>query len=76
MLKWLRRLKHPFAICYEESCGYGYLHDALREIAARVVVAYIDNPQRFRRTHQVGAYFGLMPRQDASAGSNRLGHIT
>ncbi len=39
-------------------------------------MAYIDNPQRFRRTHQVGAYFGLVPCQDASAGSNRLGHIT
>ena len=40
------------------------------------MVAYIDDPHRFRRTHQVGAYFGVVPCQDASAGSNRLGHIT
>src|SRR5205814_6294717 len=31
---------------------------------------------RFRRTRQLGAYFGLVPCQDASADKNRLGHIT
>jgi transposase len=40
------------------------------------VVAYLDNPQRFARSKQVGSYFGLVPRQDASGGMNRLGHIT
>ncbi len=40
------------------------------------VVAYIDNPQRFARSSQAACYFGLIPRQDASAGVNRLGHIT
>jgi len=43
---------------------------------AETVVAYLDDPSRFSRTRQVGAYFGLVPRQDASAGMNRLGHIT
>jgi transposase len=43
---------------------------------AEAIVAYVDNPDRFARTRQVGAYFGLVPCQDASAGSNRLGHIT
>jgi transposase len=43
---------------------------------AESVVAYIDNPHRFRRSRSVGAYFGLVPCQDASAGVNRLGHIT
>ena len=43
---------------------------------AEAVVAYIDNPQRFSRTSQVAAYFGLVPCQDASASTNRLGHIT
>jgi len=42
---------------------------------AEAIVAYIDDPTRFR-TKQVGAYFGLVPCQDASAGTNRLGHIT
>ena len=40
LLTWLRRQKHPFAICYEASCGYGHLHDALRKIASRVLVAH------------------------------------
>jgi len=33
-------IDQPFAICYEASCGYGYLHDRLRRIAQRVVVAH------------------------------------
>jgi transposase len=36
----LRSVGHPFAVCYEASCGYGYLHDQLRRIARRVVVAH------------------------------------
>jgi transposase len=43
---------------------------------AETVVAYMDTPDRFTRSSQVGAYFGLVPCQDASAGVNRLGHIT
>ena len=36
----LTKLKQPFAICYEASCGYGYLYDQLSRIARRVVVAH------------------------------------
>ena len=43
---------------------------------AETLMAYIDDPNRFDRASQVGAYFGLVPCQDASAGMNRLGHIT
>jgi transposase len=43
---------------------------------AETMVAYMDNAKRFLRSSQVGAYFGLVPCQDASAGVNRLGHIT
>lgn len=43
---------------------------------AEAIVAYIDNPHRFRRNRQVGAYFGLVPCEDSSAGAQRLGHIT
>ncbi len=43
---------------------------------AEAVVAYIDDPQRFSRVRQIGAYFGLVPCQDASASKNHLGHIT
>jgi transposase len=43
---------------------------------AEAFVAYVDNPRRFARVGQVGAYFGLVPSQDASSDKNRLGHIT
>jgi transposase len=43
---------------------------------AETIAAYIDDPKRFERGSQVAAYFGLIPCQDASAGVNRLGHIT
>ena len=31
---------------------------------------------RFQRNKAIGCYFGLIPKQDASGRSNRLGHIT
>lgn len=43
---------------------------------AEAFVAYVDDPRRFGNIHQAGAYFGLVPCQDASANTNRLGHIT
>jgi len=43
---------------------------------AKAIVAFLDDPSRFARGKQVGAYFGLVPSQDQSGGTNRLGHIT
>jgi transposase len=43
---------------------------------AEAVAAYVDDPARFGRLKAVGAYFGLVPCQDASAERNRLGHVT
>jgi transposase len=43
---------------------------------AEAVAAYIDDARRFPRSKCIGAYFGLVPCQDASAAQNRLGHIT
>jgi transposase len=43
---------------------------------AEVFIAYVDDPKRFARNNRVPSYFGLVPSQDASAGVNRLGHIT
>jgi len=43
---------------------------------AEAVVAYVDDPHRFGRVSAAGSYFGLVPCQDQSAGTNRLGHIT
>ena len=36
----LRQLDQPFSICYEASCGYGHLYEALRPLAAHVAVAH------------------------------------
>jgi transposase len=42
---------------------------------AEAFVAYVDDPDRFR-AKGIGAYLGVVPRQDASASTNRLGRIT
>ena len=43
---------------------------------AEAVVAHIDDPKRFHRIKTIGRYFGLVPSQDSSGPTNRLGHIT
>ncbi len=43
---------------------------------AEAVVAYLDDPDRFARSNRVGSYAGLVPCQDSSGGTDRLGHIT
>ena len=43
---------------------------------AEALVAWLDDVRRFRHNRPVGCYFGLVPCQDQSAGTNRLGHIT
>jgi transposase len=43
---------------------------------AEAFLAYVDDIKRFARNRQVGAYFGLVPCLDSSAGRDRLGHIT
>lgn len=42
---------------------------------AEAFVAYVDDPQRFR-SGTIGAYFGLVPREDSTGERRRLGHIT
>lgn len=36
----LSRIRPPFSVCYEASTGYGALHERLRPLARRVVVAH------------------------------------
>jgi transposase len=43
---------------------------------AEAVAAFLDDPHRFRSAKAVGSYFGLVPAQDQSGQTNRLGHIT
>ena len=40
VVEWLRTLGEPFEVCYEASCGYGWLCDQLSPIAAKIVVAH------------------------------------
>ena len=40
MLQILKGLPDRFEVCYEASCGYGYFHDLLQPLAARVLVAH------------------------------------
>jgi transposase len=42
---------------------------------AEAFVAYVDDPKRFR-SGTVGAYFGLVPREDSTGDHRHLGHIT
>ena len=43
---------------------------------AEAVASFLDDPQRFPNSKSVGRYFGLVPKQDQSGSTNRLGHIT
>jgi transposase len=43
---------------------------------AEVIVAFIDDAKRFKTARQVSAYAGLVPRQDQSGETNRMGRIT
>ena len=43
---------------------------------AEAALAYVNDPKRFARMNRIGAYFGLVPSQDAIARVNRLDHIT
>lgn len=64
-----RSAKHPGVALLRTIPGVGVR-------TAEAIVAYLDDVRRFARIKQVGCYFGLVPCQDASAGRDRLGHIT
>ena len=43
---------------------------------AEVIVVFIDDAKRFKTARQISAYAGLVPRQDQSGESDRMGKIT
>jgi transposase len=43
---------------------------------AEAILAYTDEVQRFKRSKQYAAYFGLTPKLDESGQTRRLGHIS
>jgi transposase len=54
------RERHPVAARLQQPAGVGPL-------TALAFVLLVEDPQRFRRSRQVGAYFGLVPRLDESS---------
>lgn len=60
---------HPSVIQLQSIPGVG-------PRTAEAIVAFLDDPQRFRHSKQVGSYFGLVPRQDQSGGRDHKGRIT
>ena len=40
LLDRLRSVEGPWTICFEATCGYGYLYRELSRLAKRVVVAH------------------------------------
>jgi transposase len=43
---------------------------------AEAILAYTDEVQRFKRSKQYAAYFGLTPKLDESGQTRRMGHIS
>ncbi len=39
LLDWLKVIEGPWRICFEATCGYGYLYRELSRMAAQVVSA-------------------------------------
>lgn len=60
--------RHPGVVLLRTIPGIG-------PRTAEAVMAYVDNPKRFRRNKCIGTYFGLVPCEDSS-NKQRFGHIT
>lgn len=61
--------KHPGVALLQTIPGVG-------PRTAEAFAAYVDRAKRFGGVKKVASYFGLVPCQDQSGDSNRLGHIT
>jgi transposase len=51
-------------------------HPGVGPITALAFVLILGTPERFHSGKQLGSYLGLIPCEDSSADSRRLGHIT
>jgi transposase len=74
----IKRVEKQLGVIARKHPGVGLLMTipGVGMRTAEAFLAYVDDPKRFARSNQFGCYFGLVPCQDASGGSNRLGHIT
>jgi transposase len=51
-------------------------HPGVGPITALAYVLVIGTPERFHCGKQIGAYLGMIPSEESSAGKQRLGHIS
>ena len=51
-------------------------HPGVGPLTALAYVLIIGTPTRFPRGKQIGNYVGMIPKEDSSAGKQRLGHIS
>ena len=51
-------------------------HPGVGALTALAYVLMIGTPERFHCGKQIGAYVGMIPRENSSAGQQRLGHIS
>jgi transposase len=74
----MRRVEEALGEIAQSQAGVNLLMDipGVGIRTAEAVMAYVDDPHRFRSIKSIGSYFGLVPCQDQSAGKNRLGHLT
>ncbi len=84
-LALLESLKTELAVLEKKLNALGKAHDGVRLLltipgvgprTAEAVVAYLDDPKRFKNAREVSAYAGLVPRQFQSGTIDRKGRIT
>jgi transposase len=51
-------------------------HPGVGPLTALAFVLIIGTPARFQRGKQIGNYVGMIPKENSSAGKQRLGHIS
>jgi transposase len=69
--KQLRQLVRHHAVCRRLMTVPG-----VGPVASLAYVTALDDPSRFRRSREVGAYLGLIPRRYQSGELDRHGHIS
>lgn len=82
LLQQLEQRTEPLEQAVEEEAGRRpevvrlMTHPGVGKVTALAFVLTLGDPRRFERGKQVGSYLGLIPREDSSAGKQRLGHIS
>jgi transposase len=76
--KLLREVEHKLETIAASNGSVKLLRSipGVGRCTAEVVVAYLDNPQRFENGRQVSAYAGLVPKQFQSGETDRQGRIS